>query len=108
MILDPELIVSSANTSSMTDSRPRLEKVRGLPLDTVLNGMWEQSLAIRSVEGTELKEVELENLSTEIVIPKFGKKIVDITARKLRIPSGRSRMILLSIQMREYELDTVD
>ncbi len=101
MILDAELIVSSANTTFYDRFKTTPEKVRGLPLDTVLNGMWKDPSLLEALRELSSKEVELENLSTEIVIPKSGKKIVDVTARKLRIPSGRSRMILLSIQMRE-------
>jgi hypothetical protein len=46
------------------------------------------------------KEAELENLSTEITISGSEKKTVDITARKLLIPSGSSKLMLFSIQMK--------
>ena len=48
-----------------------------------------------------MKETGLENLSMEMVIPTLGKRVVDITARKLLIPSGRSTMILLSVKVKE-------
>jgi len=101
MILDSELIVRSANTTFYDRFNTNPEKVQGLPLDTILHGMWKDPSLIEGLKELSSKEVELENMSTEIVIPKSGKKVVDVTARKLRIPSGRSPMILLSIQMRE-------
>ncbi len=61
--------------------------------------MWNNSVIIDRLKDLNSKEAELENLSVEIIIPKLGRKTVDITARKLLIPSGKSTMMLLSIHM---------
>ena len=101
MILDADLIVRSANDTFYERFATAPEKVQGHPVDNVLNGMLNVPSIMAGLKDLSSKEVVMENLSAEIIIPNSGKMMVDITARKLRIPSGRSTKMLLSIQIRE-------
>ena len=101
LIVDQDLVVRSANTSFYELFGTTDENIRDRPIGETLNGVWNNSVMIDRLKELSSKEAELENLSMEIVIPHLGKRSVDITARKLLIPSGKSTMILLSIQMRE-------
>ncbi len=97
LILDEHLVVRSANTSFLKQFETASESIRGRPLNEILNGTWNIPPLINRLGDLSAEETELENLSTEIVIPKLGKRLVDITARKLLIPSGKSTMILINI-----------
>jgi two-component system CheB/CheR fusion protein len=101
IILEGDLIVRSANTVFYKLFETAPEDIQGRPLSEILNGTWNVPLLISGLKDLSTKESELENLSTEIVIPKLGKKVVNLTARKLLILSGKSRMILVNINMKE-------
>lgn len=101
LILDKGLIVRSANTTFYKRFETTPENVRGRPVSEIMNGMWDVRPVISRLKDLSTKEAELENLSSEIVIPKLGKRGVDITARKLLIPSGKSTMILINFNIKE-------
>ena len=101
LILDQDLIVRSANTTFYELFTTSPENLRDQPLGEILDGMWNVPPMIDRLRELSSKEVELENLSTEIVVPRLGKRSVAITARKLLIPSGISTMMLLSLKMEE-------
>ncbi|HEY3420786.1 MAG TPA: PAS domain-containing protein [Methanomassiliicoccales archaeon] len=101
LILEPDLVIRSSNTTFYTTFDTSPSEIQGLPLERILGGMWNIPSMIGRLKELSSNETELENLSTEIVMPKSGEKMVHITARKLRMPSRKSPLILLSIQMGE-------
>ena len=100
LILDDKLIIRSANMTFFNQFDTSSEDVQGQPLDKILSGMWNIPSMLDRLKELSSKEAELENLSTEITISGSEKKTVDITARKLLIPSGSSKLMLFSIQMK--------
>ncbi len=101
LIMDEGLIVRSANTTFYKRFETTPENVRGRPVSEILNGRWDVRPVISRLKDLSTKEAELENLSSEIIIPRLGKRTVDITARKLLIPSGKSTMILINFTIKE-------
>ncbi len=75
--------------------------VQGRSLSEIVDGTWDIQPLLSRLNDLVKKETGLENLSIEMAIPTLGKGVVESTARKLLIPSGRSTMILLSVKVRE-------
>jgi two-component system CheB/CheR fusion protein len=99
MILDSDLVVRSANASFYEMFDTTLSDIQDKPIEKILDGRLNVPPMIRRLRELSSKDVELENISTEIVIPKVGKKAVEITARKLSLPSGKAARMLVTIQM---------
>ncbi|HSV42669.1 MAG TPA: CheR family methyltransferase [Methanomassiliicoccales archaeon] len=101
LIMDEKLIIRSANSSFYRQFKAAPENIHNQPFTKILDGMLNIRSLIDRLNDLITKETELENLRTEVVIPKLGKIEMEITARKLVVPSGKSTMILVSIPSRK-------
>jgi two-component system CheB/CheR fusion protein len=99
LVLDQDLIVQFANLSFHQIFEAKEDEVKGRPLDQILGGTLNTPLFISRLKNLKKKDTELENLKIAIVLPKHGKKEVNITARKLILAKGKSTMILITVGM---------
>jgi two-component system CheB/CheR fusion protein len=101
LILGQNLNVLSANASFLKRFKTKPENIVGRPMGEILDGIWNDSPLIGKLKDLGAKDSLLENFSVEVASPKGRKVTMEITARKLLIPSGKSSMILMSIDMKE-------
>jgi two-component system CheB/CheR fusion protein len=99
LVLDQDLIVQFANLSFHRIFEAKEDEVKGRSLDQILDGTLNTPLFISKLRNLKTKDTELENLKIAIVLPKSGKKEVNITARKLILAKGKSTMILITVGM---------
>jgi two-component system CheB/CheR fusion protein len=96
MILDSDLVVQSANASFYEMFETASGDVHGKHLEDILDGSWNIPPIIRRLRELSAKDVELDDLAAEIMVPKMGKKVVHISARKLHSTSGKSSRMLVT------------
>jgi two-component system, chemotaxis family, CheB/CheR fusion protein len=99
MMLDSDLVVRSANASFYKWFEATPAEVQGLPIEKILGGKWNIKPVIGRLRELSSKDVEMENMTTDIEVPRLGKKTADITARKLLSSSGRSTRMLITIHI---------
>ena len=98
LVLDQELIAQFANVPFYQIFEVAEGEVKGRALDVISNGALNTTKIINRLKKLRTKDVELENLETEIVLPKSGRRVVSITARKLILPERKSKLILIKIE----------
>jgi two-component system, chemotaxis family, CheB/CheR fusion protein len=98
LVLDQDLIGQFANSSFCQMFGIKKDEVKGRPLDEISNGALGSPKIIRELKKLKTKDTSLENLQLEIALPKSGKTAVKMTARRLILATGESKLILISIQ----------
>jgi two-component system CheB/CheR fusion protein len=106
LVLDTSLNVLSANRSFYELFRTTAKVVVGEPLHRIGDGSWAPQQLIKGLKTMMSKDDGMIELSLELDVPRVGRRIMDVAARRVLADSDQPARILVALSDANTSFDS--